>query len=99
MAGRKNPGERWLITLPELFGIQELEVEHEQDVAGSHSRHFRLCTVCVYRAVLLHLKDTCRLALQQDERLPSIANDDDVAARKLMAQARPALAVDETAPD
>ena len=50
-------------------------------------------------AVLLHLKDTCRLALQQGEGLPSIENDDDVAARKLMAQARPALAVDETAPD
>ena len=61
--------------------------------------HFRLPTVCVYRAVLLHLKDTYRLALQQGEGLPSIENDDDVAARKLMAQARPALAVDETAPD
>ncbi len=85
----EKSGERWSITLPELFGIQELEVEHEQDAARSHSRQFRLRTDCVYRAVLLHLKDTCRLALQQDEGLPSIENDDDVAARKLMAAGAP----------
>jgi hypothetical protein len=58
-----------------------------------------LCADCVYRAVLLHLKDTCRLARQQGEGLPSIENDDDVAAWKLMAAAPGARLFDETAPD
>lgn len=87
-----------MITLPKLVGVKNLEVEHENDAAGPYIHYLRLLTAWTPK-FLLCLKDTRRLALSPGKCLPSIENDDDMAARKLTVRRAWRSLIDDSARD
>jgi hypothetical protein len=88
-----------LNTLPKLVGVKNLEVRHENDAAGPQYYYLRLPTAWTPKFQFLCLKDTRHLALSSGECLPSIENDDDVAARKLTARRARRFIIDDSVRD
>lgn len=85
-----------MITLPKLVGVKNLEVEHENEAAGPYRYYLRLLATWTPK-FLLCLEDTRRLAPSSGECLPSVENDDDVAARELTGRGAWRSLIDDSA--